>query len=123
MDDLLLGVDLGTTGTKTALYTAGGDVLAEASAETPLHWHGPGAVDQDPEDFYAATTRTIAECLERSSVAGARVAAIGITGQMAGVLGIDDRWRPSIPCQRPSAKADGLSRARSMHRATECTAG
>jgi len=97
MEDLLLGVDLGTTGTRTALFTATGETLAEASAPTPLRRPGPGAVDQKPDDFYLAATRTIAECLSRSGVANRQVAAIGITGQMAGVLGIDRSWRPSIP--------------------------
>jgi xylulokinase len=95
MSELLVGVDLGTTGTKAALYSAAGDTLAEATAETPLRWHGPGEVDQDPDDFYAAATAAISEC-----VAGAdarAVEAVGVTGQMAGVLGIDADWRPSTP--------------------------
>jgi len=97
MDHLLLGVDLGTTGTRTALFTATGTVLAEAAAPTPLRWHGPGQADQDPDDFYHAATRTMAACLERAAVAPERVAAVGVTGQMAGVLGVDADWRPSMP--------------------------
>jgi len=96
-DDLLLGVDLGTTGVKTALYTAAGAVLAESAAATELRWSGPGQVDQDPDDFYRAATATMAACVARSGVARARVAALGITGQMAGVLGVDAEWRPSTP--------------------------
>jgi len=72
MEDLLLGVDLGTTGTKTALYTAAGAVVAEAAAETPLRRRGPDAVNQDPDDFLAAATRTIAACLEQSGARGSR---------------------------------------------------
>ncbi|HVA93140.1 MAG TPA: FGGY family carbohydrate kinase, partial [Chloroflexota bacterium] len=97
MEDLLLGIDLGTTGTRTGLFSATGEALAEASAPTPLRRPGLGAVDQDPDDFYLAATRTVAECLARAGVANHRIAAIGITGQMAGVLGIDHSWRPSIP--------------------------
>jgi xylulokinase len=97
MSELLFGVDLGTTGTKAALYDAGGETLAEATAETPLRWHGPGAVDQDPEDFYSAATRTIRTCLERAGIEPGGVEAIGVTGQMAGVLGVDAAWRPATP--------------------------
>jgi xylulokinase len=97
MSELLVGVDLGTTGTKAALYSAGGETLAETTADTPLRWHGPGRVDQDPDDFYAAATRAIRECLERADAAPDRVEAVGVTGQMAGVLGIDADWRPSTP--------------------------
>ena len=97
MNDLLVGVDLGTTGTKAALYSPEGEALAEATAETPLRWRGPGEVDQDPEDFYAAAVRAIRDCVENSGSEPASVAAIGVTGQMAGVLGIDGEWRPATP--------------------------
>jgi xylulokinase len=97
MAELLVGVDLGTTGTKAALYTRRGETLAEAFAETPLRWHGPGEVDQDPDDFYRAATGAIRECVERAAAPASSVEAIGVTGQMAGVLGIDAGWRPSTP--------------------------
>jgi xylulokinase len=97
MAELLVGVDLGTTGTKAALYTGRGETLAEAVAETPLRWHGPGEVDQDPDDFYRAATGAIRECVERAGASASSVEAIGVTGQMAGMLGIDSGWRPSIP--------------------------
>jgi xylulokinase len=97
MAELLVGVDLGTTGTKTALYGTDGGELAAAGAATPLRWHGPGEVDQDPDDFYRTATTTIARCLERAGADADSVAGIGVTGQMAGVLGIDAGWRASMP--------------------------
>jgi xylulokinase len=97
MSELLVGVDLGTTGTKAALYSPEGEPLAESTAETPLRWRGPGEVDQDPEDFYAAAVGAIRDCVERSGSEPGSVAAIGVTGQMAGVLGIDGEWRPATP--------------------------
>jgi xylulokinase len=97
MSELLVGVDLGTTGTKAALYSTGGEALAESTAETPLRWRGAGEVDQDPDDFYAAATRAIRDCVARAGADPGAVEAIGVTGQMAGVLGIDSDWRPSTP--------------------------
>ena len=60
---MLIGVDLGTTGLKAALYSADGAPLAERTAPTPLRWHGTGRVDQDPDDFLRAATSAIAECV------------------------------------------------------------
>ena len=97
MSELLIGVDLGTTGTKAALYSVAGETLAEAAAETPLRWQGDGQVDQDPEDFYAAATQAIGDCLKQVDAEPARVEAVGVTGQMAGVLGVDSDWNPSTP--------------------------
>jgi xylulokinase len=97
MTELLVGVDLGTTGTKTAVYDPDGKPLAEANAEVPLRWQGPGRVDQDPDDFYRSTVSTISRCLERGGVDAEQVVALGITGQMAGVLGLGADWKPSTP--------------------------
>jgi xylulokinase len=97
MGELLIGVDLGTTGTKTALYEPGGEILATAVARTPLRWYGPGEVEQDPEDFVATATETIAACVAEAGADPGAVAAIGITGQMAGTMGIDAGWKPSTP--------------------------
>jgi xylulokinase len=97
MTELLMGVDLGTSGTKTAVYDPDGKPLAEANAEVPLRWRGPGRVDQDPDDFYRSTVNTISRCLERDGVDAEQVVALGITGQMAGVLGLGADWRPSTP--------------------------
>ena len=95
--DLLVGVDLGTTGTKTALFSSDGATLAEATAATPLHWHGTGKVDQDPEDFYRAATATIAQCVRDAGVDPRAIRAVGVCGQMAGTLGVDRHLRPTTP--------------------------
>jgi xylulokinase len=95
--ELLIGVDLGTTGTKTAIYDVGGKPLVSATAGVPLSWHGPGVVNQDPDDFYRSAVGTISRCLKESGVDPGRVAAVGIDGQMAGILGIGAGWRPSTP--------------------------
>jgi xylulokinase len=95
--ELLIGVDLGTTGTKTALHAPDGTTLATASAKTPLHWFGPGEVEQDPRDFVETAIETIAQCVRTAGVGAGDVAAIGITGQMAGTMGIDASGRPSTP--------------------------
>ncbi len=97
MTDVVAGVDLGTTGTKTALYTVDGTLLAEAVVATPPRWTGPGRVDQDPDAFYAAATATLARCLHEGAVDPASVRGLAISGQMAGVMGIDARHRPSTP--------------------------
>jgi xylulokinase len=115
MGELLIGVDLGTTGTKTALHDPSGATLATASADTPLNWSGPGEVDQDPEDFFRTATETIAACMRDAGAGRGAVAAIGVTGQMAGTMGVDERWRASTPYDswldlRCSADVEALDR-------------
>ncbi len=64
----LIGVDLGTSGTKAALYHMDGKLIAESSAEVPLHYPKPGIVEQDNQDFYNTAARTISACVRESRV-------------------------------------------------------
>jgi xylulokinase len=91
---MLVGVDLGTSGMKAALYEPDGTALAEHVEPTPLRWSGTGRVDQDPEGFYAAATTAIAACVRQG---GDAVEAIAICGQMAGTMGVDRELEPTTP--------------------------
>jgi xylulokinase len=83
----LLGIDIGTQGVKVALYSAEGECLAESfEAARPSH-PAPGAVEEDPEFQLASICRLIRLCIEKSGQN--EIDAIGIAGQMAGVIGID----------------------------------
>lgn len=89
----LIGVDLGTSGTKAALFDASGRLIADAFAETPLHYPKPGWVEQDPEDFYRGALETIRTCLEKAKIEPGKVAALAFSGQMAGICSIDAAWQ------------------------------
>jgi xylulokinase len=90
----LIGVDLGTSATKAALYQIDGKLIAEASLEVPLHHPKPGVVEQDNEDFYTSAARTVQECLRSSGVDARSVAALAFDSQMAGVGLIDEDFKP-----------------------------
>lgn len=89
----LIGVDLGTMGTKAAIFDTGGNLVALAFEESKLLYPKPGWVEQEPEDFYLSSLRTIKECLEKSGVEPGEVAALAFDGQMAGIGTIDDQWQ------------------------------
>jgi len=57
-EPLVVGVDVGTQSAKAALFELGGACLAEASAPLLLRRRAADEVDQEPEDFYRATTAT-----------------------------------------------------------------
>jgi len=92
MRSYLIGVDLGTTGTKAAIFDTDGQLLASAYEESKLYYPQPGCVEQDPEDFYASSVRTIRQCAESSGIDPADVAAIAFDGQMAGIGTVDQEW-------------------------------
>ena len=90
----LIGVDLGTSGTKAALYQIDGKLIAEASVEVPLYYPKPGVVEQDNEDFYTSAAQAVKKCLESSAMDPHAVAAISFDSQMAGVGLIDETFEP-----------------------------
>jgi xylulokinase len=90
----LIGVDLGTSGTKAALYQTDGKLISEASVEVPLYYPKPGVVEQENEDFYATAAETVRKCIESSGIEPKAVAAIAFDSQMAGVGLIDEDFKP-----------------------------
>jgi xylulokinase len=100
---VLLGIDLGTTGVKAALFAANdGHVLTSAFVEYPLMHPQPGWAEQNPGDWWNATVLAIRTCLVgavRHNVQPEDVRGIGLSGQMHGVVLLDEHHqvlRPAI---------------------------
>jgi xylulokinase len=91
----VIGVDLGTSGTKAALYQIDGKLKAAASVEVPLFYPKPGVVEQENEDFYTSAAKTVRSCIESSGVEPNEIAAIAFDSQMAGVGSIDEDFKPA----------------------------
>lgn len=94
MRDHVIGVDIGTTGTKTGIYDRQGRLVGDAFEESILRYPRPGEVEQDPEEIFGSAVRTIRAALDRSGLEPSRIAAIAFDGQMAGIMAIDADWRP-----------------------------
>lgn len=92
----LLGVDLGTSSTKAALYTTEGRLVAEAAVDVPILYPQPGVVEQESEDFYSSAAATVRACLQQSGVDAREVLAIAFDSQMAGIGAVDADFRPAI---------------------------
>ena len=95
----LLGIDLGTTGVKAATFAADdGHVISSAFVEYPLMHPQPGWAEQNPEEWWQATVAAIRTCLGQG-VQAQDVQAVGLSGQMHGVVLLDEEnlvLRPSI---------------------------
>ncbi len=100
--DALLGIDLGTTGVKAALFrTDDGQVISSALFEYPLYHPQPGWAEQNPRDWWEATIAAIRACLEaaaRLGVMPADVRGLGLSGQMHGVVLLDEQSMVLRPC-------------------------
>ncbi|GCE06592.1 xylulokinase [Dictyobacter aurantiacus] len=98
----LLGIDLGTTGVKAALFAADdGRVIADAFIEYPLFHPHPGWAEQNPTDWWEATLSAIRLCLRAGASKGAAaedVRGLGLSGQMHGVVLLDEQRQVLRPC-------------------------
>jgi xylulokinase len=111
-----LGIDVGTSGTKTLLIDPSGKVLAEANAEYPLHQPKPGWTEQDPEDWWNATVKTVRSVMRASKLKPDAVKAIGLSGQMHGSVFLDKNDRVIRRAllwndQRTAAECDEITAA------------
>jgi xylulokinase len=94
VSELLLGLDLGTTGARALAVTAGGEVVAEATASYPLLSPRPGWSEQHPGEWLQAS-RTVLRAV--AAEVGGEVAALGLTGQMHGSVFLDSAGRVIRP--------------------------
>ncbi len=94
MKDHVIGVDIGTTGTKTGIYDSDGRLKGEAFEESILRYPRPGQVEQDPEEIFQSVLRTVKAAMARADLAPDRIAAIALDGQMAGLMAVDENWQP-----------------------------
>lgn len=95
----LLGIDIGTSGTKTVLFDIEGNTISSSTYEYPLYQPHGGWAEQNPEDWWGAVVKSIREVLRKSSVSSEDVKGVGLSGQMHGLVMLDKNYnvlRPSI---------------------------
>jgi len=91
----LLGIDLGTSSTKSALYSMDGKLVADSTLEVPIYYPKPGVVEQENDDFYRTAALTVKDCLAKSGVEPRQVAALAFDSQMAGIGTVDEDFNPA----------------------------
>ena len=86
----VIGVDLGTSGTKTVLFDEKGKVIASMTIEYPMYQPKNGYAEQDPGDWYNAAVNTIKGVIAKSGVSADDIVGVGLSGQMHGLVMLDE---------------------------------
>lgn len=86
---ITLGIDIGTSGTKTLAIDDKGTILASASAEYPCDHPRPGWSEQDPDLWWQATRLTVQQVMTSGRFQRSDVIGIGLSGQMHGSVFLD----------------------------------
>lgn len=111
----LLGIDVGTGGTRALILDESGTVIASATSEhAPFASPQTGWAEQDPDDWWRACRQAVPQVLEAAGLDATAITAIGLTGQMHGATLLDGSGavvRPAlIWCdQRTQAECDELT--------------
>ena len=112
---IFLGIDIGTSGTKTIAINGRGKILAEATSEYPLYHPRPLWSEQEPDDWWNACKKTVRAVVKKAKLRPADVKAIGLSGQMHGSVFLDKKnkvirrailWND----QRTAAECDEIER-------------
>ncbi len=125
MSTYLLGIDIGTSACKVALFKPDGSVTAQASGEYPVYYPHPGWAEQDPEAWWDAVCDAVRALLEQSGVAPAHIAGVGIDGQSWSAIAIDGGGKVLTPTPiwtdtRAQSICDALRREGSEEAAFAC---
>lgn len=90
-----IGIDVSTTASKALVIDEQGEVITSQSYPHELSTPRPLWSEQDPEEWWRATSQALRDVLKR--VSPNEVAAVGLTGQMHGLTALDAQGRPLRP--------------------------
>lgn len=85
----LLGIDIGTSACKIAVFERDGNVKASATKDYPVYYPHEGWVEQKPEEWWEAVCAAIREALAEGDIAPEQIAGVGIDGQSGSAIAID----------------------------------
>ncbi|HHU62990.1 MAG TPA: xylulokinase [Clostridiales bacterium] len=123
----LLGIDIGTSGTKTVLFDERGNTVHSAVEEYPMYQPHIGWAEQQPQDWWNAVVNTIKEVIKKSGVNAHDIKGIGLSGQMHGAVLLDKEYKVLRPAiiwcdQRTHKECDEITEIIGKERLIELTA-
>jgi xylulokinase len=93
-----IGIDIGTTGAKAVLMDVNGVVVTTATIEYQMFTPHPLWAEQNPDDWWNATCKSIQNVLSQSKINVGDVKGVGLTGQMHGLVTLDKDGKVLYPC-------------------------
>lgn len=89
MKELLLGIDIGTSACKIAIFRKSGEVVATANGDYNVYYPQLGLAEQDPDEWWSAVCKATKECIQKGNVNPADIVGIGVDGQSWSAIPID----------------------------------
>jgi gluconokinase len=90
----MIGVDIGTTSTKAVLFKQDGNIVAQGSADYPLHTPTPAIAEQDAEDIFQAVISSVQQATSKAGVEPDDILFVSFSSAMHSVLPVDAQGKP-----------------------------
>ena len=89
MKPYLLGIDIGTSACKVAIFEKSGTVVAAANGDYPVYYPKEGWAEQNPEEWWSAVCQAVKKAIQKAGIAPEEIAGIGIDGQSWSAIAMD----------------------------------
>ena len=124
--EFFLGIDLSTTGAKALVIDSAGAIVSSATTPLTLSTPRPLWSEQNPHEWWRATANSVRRALAQAGIAGPDIGAIGLTGQMHGLVLMDAAGEPLRPAilwndQRTAVECDEIRALIGKRRLIEIT--
>lgn len=94
----VIGVDIGTTSTKSVLFKTDGTIVSSFGVEYPLYSPNPETAEQNPEEIFQAVVKTIKEVIENSKIDAEDLLCVSFSSAMHSVIAVDRDGTPLSNC-------------------------
>lgn len=98
MTNYMIGIDIGTTSTKSVLFTEQGEVITNSTQEYPLYTPAPDVAEQDPEEIVQAAIRSVRGVMSESQISADQVLFVSCSSAMHSVIAMDQQHQPLTRC-------------------------
>lgn len=89
MRQYLLGIDIGTSACKIAVFDEAGNVISSGNGDYQVYYPKPGWAEQNPDEWWSAVCHAVRETLEKGQIRAGEIAGIGIDGQSWSAIPVD----------------------------------
>ena len=97
MSKYVIGVDVGTTSTRSVLYSDRGKLIEQYAIKYPLNAPIPGAAVQNPDEIFQAAIATVKQVVEQSSINPSDILCLSFSAAMHSLIAVDNRGIPLTP--------------------------
>lgn len=89
MEKYLLGIDIGTSACKVAIFNRSGEVIASGNADYPVYYPQQGYVEQNPDEWWEAVYTTIKAIIQKAGIKPEEIVGVGVDGQSWSAIAVD----------------------------------